>query len=301
VSNGSSFAARLLGLALACAVLMVVGVIGPSQAAAGSRIAGVTVTSDGGPESVLLVVEGSPVYQVVPLDNEGGLAIVLSDCELADGFQLPSLIPESSISQIEYRLSLLEGVQSVELTVHIRAGLYKGYSVDTSVPGVMKISLASTNPMPAQPVVTPGGVVEEVEVMHYGPREGDPNAIYRIDSINVQAVDDGEQIIIVADKPCSPQLRRFSYPNRLTLEVQGGYLADSLDEFLYSNRNGLVTKVDFLFAPESRAGVLQLIITCPEMGWFDMTENGSTYSVNIHRGLLRTLQFRNPWLIPLLR
>jgi hypothetical protein len=284
VINGSSFAARLLALSLAFAVLLVAGVIGPSQADASCRLAGVTVTASGQPEAVILAVEGTPEYQVVPLENGAGLAVVLSDCELADGFQLPSLVPEASISQVEYRLSLLAGTQSVELTIRMRPDSYTGYSVDTSVPGVMRINLGPEAPQPVEGTEPSGDVVQEVQVMHYGPREGDPDAIYKIESINVQPIADGEQVVIVADAPCSPELLRFSYPTRLTFEVQGGYLSDQLDEFLYTNREGLVSKIDVLFSPQYKAGVFQLIISCPDMGWYEMTEDGSTYTIGIHKG-----------------
>ena len=101
--------------------------------------------------------------------------------------------------------------------------------------------------------------------MHYGPREGDPNALYKISSINVAPIDDGEKVVIAVDKECSPQLLRYSYPNRLTFEVQGGYLADEVDQYTYSKPDGLVTKVDILFSPQHKAGVFQLIVTCPQM------------------------------------
>ena len=151
MSNGSSLAARLLGISLACAVLLVVGVVGPSQASAGCRLSGVTVTTGGGPRSGCSSrgrdtgIPGSAAGQC------GRLAIVLSNCELADGFKLPALVPESAISQIEYRLSLLAGVQSVELTIHMRSGTYKGYSVDNSVSGSLKIILAPASARELRP------------------------------------------------------------------------------------------------------------------------------------------------------
>jgi len=248
-------------------------------------LAGVQIAANQDGEWVVLSVEGTPEYQVVPLEDNSGLAIVLAGCELADGFQLPSLETGSVISSVEYRLTLLAGTQSVELTIHMRDGAYKGYDVDTSQPGILKIGLA---PEVVAPVVepaseTPSEVVQDVEVMWYGPQEGDADAIYRIDSISVEPSGETESVRIVLDKPATPNIRKFSYPNRVVFELEGGYLAEDVDQYLYSNRNGLVTKVDILFSPQQLAGVFQLIISCPEMGDFNVTQNGSEYIITISR------------------
>lgn len=278
---GSSFAARIIAISITCAVFLVIGAIGPIEADAGCHLSGITVTAEEGVEAVLLAIGGTPVYEVVPLEKNSGLTIVLADCELADGFQLPSLVPESSISQIEYRLSLLAGVQSVELTFHMKPGTYKGYSFDTSVPGILRLNFApqvKSEPV-KEKVVPPSRASEKVEVKHYGPREGDPDAIYRIESIDVVPSQDGEKVVIVVDKPCNPQLKEFAFPTRLAFEVEGGYLADEVDEYLYTNPKGLVTKVDILFSPQYKAGIFQLIITCPQMKYYEMTQEGSTYTI----------------------
>ena len=120
MSTGSSFLTRLLSTVLVCVILAGLGVLlSPSRADAGCRLAGVQIATNQDGEWVVLSVEGTPEYQVVPLEDNSGLAIVLADCELADGFQLPSLESGSVISSIEYRLTLLAGTQSVELTVHM--------------------------------------------------------------------------------------------------------------------------------------------------------------------------------------
>ena len=284
MSTGSSFVARLLGVASACAILLFIGVIGPSRADAGCRLAGVEVLGEETGEAVVLSVEGTPEYQVIPLEDGSGLVVVLGGCELADGFQLPSLSPELSITQIEYRLTLLTGRQSVELTIHVREGGYHGHKVDTSEAGKLKISLTpevAAEPVPPTP---PSEVVEDLEVKWYGPRAGDPDAIYQIETIEVAPIADGEQVMIKLDKPCTPQVRKFSYPTRLVFELEGGYLAEEVDEYLYTNPQGLVTRVDILFSPRHLAGVFQLIVTCPEMGSFDTRADGNVYVIEIHRG-----------------
>ena len=285
VSTGSSFLARLLSVGLACLILIGLGVLAPSHADAGCRLAGVEITANQNGEWVVLSVEGTPEYQVVPLEHNNGLAIVLADCELVDGFQLPSLEPGSAISRIEYRLTLLAGTQSVELTIHMEEGLYEGYNVDTSEPGVLKLGLA---PEVEVPVVEPepeppSEVVEDVEVMWYGPREGDPDAIFRIETIDVVVSGETEEVKITLDKPAEPEIRKFSYPNRVVFELDGGYLAEDVDEYLYTSRDGVVTKVDILFSPQHLAGVFQLIISCPEMGSYGITENGTEYVISISR------------------
>ena len=278
--------ARLLGLALACTILTITGVIGPTMADNSSRLAGVSVHSGSAGEEVVLAIEGTPEYQVVPLENEGGIAIVLAGCELADGFQLPSLSPDSSISLIEYRLTLLAGNLSVELAIHMRPGTYKGYAVNTSEPGKFRVQLnpeIQDEPV-REPAPTPvGEVFEDVEVMWYGPREGDPDAIFRIDSIDVRTIPTGEQVVIALDKPATPNIRKFSYPNRIVMEIEGGYLAEAVDEYLYTSRDGLITRVDILFSPQYLAGVFQLIISCPDMTSFDKNVTGNTVTINIHK------------------
>jgi len=286
VSTGRSYLAGLLSVAMAFSILLVVGVAVPGYADAGCRLAGINIATGEAGETVILDVEGTPEYQVVPLEEEGGIAIVLADCELMDGFQLPALDPEISISRIDYRLTLMAGTQSVELTIMMHPGTFHGYQVDTSEPGALTISLApEVTPEPPEtetPVVDePGEVVEEVEVMWYGPREGDPDAIYRIDSINVEPFDGGEQIVITLDGPSEPDIRKFSYPNRVAFELEGGYLAEDVDEYLYTSRDGLITRVDILFSPQHLAGVFQLIITAPEMEDYETSVNGSTYTIRI--------------------
>jgi len=283
VSTGSSFVARLLSVALAAALVVVFAGFAPSHADAGCKLAGVEIVSGPDGESLMLSVEGTPEYQVVPLENNSGIAIVLADCELAEGFQLPSLDPESTISRIEYRLTLLAGTQSVELTVNMNDGSYEGYSVDTSDPGSLLVSL--TPEIEAEPVTDPAPpseVVEEVEVMWYGPREGDPDAIYRVESIDVLTDADTEEVVISLDRPSDPDIRKFSYPNRIVFELEGGYLADEVDEYLYTSRDGLVTKVDILFSPQHLAGVFQLIISCPDMASYDVAAGDSSYTISIH-------------------
>ncbi len=271
-------------MTLAITILLVAGVDMTTQADTGCHLAGVTVTSGSQGETVVLAIEGTPEYQVVPLDNESGLAIVLADCELVDGFQLPSLDQDSAISRIEYRLTLLAGTQSVELMLHIRSGLYQGYEVNTSLPGQLVISLApEIEPDPPSESLPPevSEIVEEVEVMWYGPREGDPDAIYRVETIDVNITPDVEQIVITLDKPFDPRIRKFSYPSRLVMEIEGGYLAEAVDEYLFTSRDGLITRIDILFSPQHLAGVFQLIVTCPGIGSFDSAVDGNVITIDI--------------------
>ncbi|MCK4719121.1 type II and III secretion system protein, partial [bacterium] len=71
------------------------------------------------------------------------------------------------------------------------------------------------------------------------------------------------------------------YPNRIIFELEGGYLAEDVDEYLYTSRDGLVTKIDILFSPQHLAGVFQLIISCPDMGSYEVIENGSEFTITI--------------------
>ncbi|MFH1676243.1 MAG: hypothetical protein ABIC40_04380, partial [bacterium] len=293
VSTGNSFVARLFSVALACSLLLVLGIIGPSQANAGCRLAGISIAENESGESLILSVEGTAKFNAVALEDNSGMVIVLADCELADGFQLPVVAPESSISQIEYRLTLLSGTQSVELTIRMKPGAYKGYVTDDTESGKLKFNLSdetvpvkpetapAVEPPTAPPAETPSEIVQDVEVMWYGPHEGDPDALYRIDSIEVQPFDLGERVVVTTDKAVTPRVRKFSYPSRIVFEIEGGYLSEAVDQYLYTGKDSLISRIDILFSPRHLAGVFQLIITAPEMGSFESVQNGNVFTVNI--------------------
>ena len=265
-------------LALFLAAVAVFGISMTVQAG-GSTIKGLTIERWDDGEALVFNLEGYVRPQIEVLTDQGAIAVTFDGTEVSQDFQIPGLENAAAVDKINYKLGLGEDKRQVTFTFFVK---------DTSKLGDNCYRLEEKDGQAVLVLLDKPTLGEPKDLLAPTPEPAKetkaPSYLTEITSIDIGATPDGEKVTIKTSSPAIPIIKQLSFPKRVALEIEGGYLSDELvDKFLYEDAKGLIKKVDLFVSPMEESGLLRMVLTAPNMANYEVkTIDSTTFEVLVY-------------------
>jgi len=253
---------------LALIAIVAIAVLGMTihAQASDANIKSLTIDKWADGEALVFSIEGYATPKVEILPDLGAIAVTFNGAEVASDFLIPALDNAIEVEKVNYKLGLGENTRQVSFTFFLRdvsklnENSYRIEEKDGQTAIVILNKPALTEPM---------DLLAPQEKPSTTPQE--PSYLTEIKSIDISPTDGGEKVILKLASPAIPIIKKLNFPTRVLLEIEGGYLSDEMiDKFMYDDKNGLIKKVDLFVSTIDESGVLRVIITAPDMAYYEV-------------------------------
>ncbi len=237
--------------------------------AAGTTINGLTIDSADDGEALVFAIDGYSRPDVKVLSDTGAIAVTFNGAVVADGFLIPNYEKTAVIEKITYKLGFSDDVREVTFIFHVD-GSYaltdSSFRLEEKEGQIILVILDAPAIGEPMDLLAPSAKPAAVEK---------PSYLTEIVSIDIGIHPGGEKVTMTTTTPVVPIIREFTFPKRLAIEIEGGYLTDELvDRFLYEDVKGLIQKVDLFVSPMEERGLFQMIISASQMTSYDVKFTG---------------------------
>jgi hypothetical protein len=262
-----TFVTMAFALAMVCVPLLADAV----------SINGLTIDKTDDGEALIFSINGYARPQLEVLPDIGAVKVTFKGAQVAEGFLIPNLENTAAISKINYKLGLSDETREVTFTFFVTDSFnLTDSSCRIEEKEGQAILVLLDQPAIGEPrdLLAPTEKSAEPE-KPVAPEK--PAYLTEIVSIDIGTHPSGEMVTMKTTNSAVPIIREFSFPKRIAVEIEGGYLTDELvDKFLYEDPSGLISKVDLFVSPMEDRGVFQMIITAPQMSYYEMKSQGDT-------------------------